>query len=323
MYHMAPALLCDVGLFKGAAGQSRCSIMHCIASHRCLPPPLIPPFLHSVCSTLRSSAVVAGLELQVLVPSGPAPGRCCCCCYCLLLLRGPSPVSPAQPIHCPFSKIHARGQISSAYALASQMFYETRPGPPWLSIPCAEHSTARATAWQGQRCDTMISKVQQRCGRYLHTQKAEQSKSKSTGRRPSFFKDPPPLASSWETRKCDQGPRMCPITRGFPAISLSMIPSSGDRRSSLPVPSTPSQHQQGAWVAWGPRAAAVHQQIPTAACNERDKTADSKSPLPHSCHATLPFYDVGPHAAFTNLFLPFAAAVGPEKAGCYMRPMHV
>lgn len=27
-----------------------------------------------------------------------------------------------------------------------------------------------------------------------------------------------PLARSWETRKCDQGLRMCPITRGFPAI---------------------------------------------------------------------------------------------------------
>lgn len=149
MYHMALALLCDVGLSKGAAGQSRCSIMHCIASHRCLPPPLIPPFLHSVCSTLRSSAVVAGLELQVLVPSGPAPGP-----DAAAAPTGPlsSQPGPAHPL--PFSKIHARGQISSAYALASHMFYETRPGPPWLSMSRAEHSTAqhsttRATAWQG------------------------------------------------------------------------------------------------------------------------------------------------------------------------------
>lgn len=77
----------------------------------------------------------------------------------------------------------------------------------------------------------------------------------------------PPGRPSWETRKCDQGPCMCPITRGFPAISLSMIPSSGDRRSSLPVPSTPSQ-QQG---AWGPRAKGSSHQIPAAACNERGR----------------------------------------------------
>lgn len=173
------------------------------------------------------------------------------------------------------------------------------------------------------RYNGLQSTYRQHCGRYLRRTQTRARAEQSTGRRPSFLKDPPPLASSWETRRCDQGPCMCPITRGFPAISLSMIPSSGDRRSSLPVPSSPSQHQQGAWVAWGARAAAVHQQIPTAACNERDETADSKSPLPHSCYATLPFYDVGPRAAFTNLFLPFAAAVGPEKAGCYMRPMHV
>lgn len=111
MYHMAPALLCDVGLSKGAAGQSRCSIMHCIASHRCLPPPLIPPVPPLGLFYLRSIAVVAGLELQVLVPSVPAPGPACSCGS----PRQSAQPSPSHSVHChSFNKIHAREQISSA-----------------------------------------------------------------------------------------------------------------------------------------------------------------------------------------------------------------
>lgn len=230
----------------------------------------------------------------MLVPSGPAPGPAA--------PTGPSPVSPAHhPL--PFNSIHAREQISSAYALASQILSESRPEPPWLSLFWVEHSTAHhGTAGYG------ISLWQ------IHI--AEQSAAHSRARAEEGGQaSRTPLAKSWETRKCDQGPCMYPITRGFPAISLSMIPSSGDRRSSLPVPSTPSQQQQGVWRGKVSLGAKSHQ-IPTAACNDRQ----TRSRLFLLRYLALRCRAAG---GIHQSLLPFAAAIGPEKAGCYMRPMHI
>lgn len=166
---------------------------------------------------------------------------------------------------------------------------------------------------EGLRCDAIIL---QHCGSNIQHSTAKRStkQSRSTGRRPSF-KDPP-LAASWETRKCDQGPCMRPITRGFPAISLSMIPSSGDRRSSVPRP-TSSKGPGGAWGAKGSH------QTPTAACNEHDRQTDRRQTRSRLSCLLRYFYDVGATRGIHQSSFPFAAAVGPEKAGCYMRPMHI
>lgn len=152
----------------------------------------------------------------------------------------------------------------------------------------AGQSTAqRSHSTKGLRCDTIIL---QHCGSDIQHSKAQQSTAKHSkalhgaeqGHRKEAKLQGPPLAASWETRKCDQGPCMRPITRGFPAISLSMIPSSGDRRSSVPRPTS----SKGPGGAWGPRAATKSQPLHAMGVTDR-RTADSRSPASRACYATL------------------------------------
>lgn len=145
----------------------------------------------------------------------------------------------------------------------------------------AGQSTAqRSHSTKGLRCDTIIL---QHCGSDIQHSKAQQGAARSrAGAQEGGQASRTPLAASWETRKCDQGPCMRPITRGFPAISLSMIPSSGDRRSSVPRPTS----SKGPGGAWGPRAATKSQPLHAMGVTDR-RTADSRSPASRACYATL------------------------------------
>lgn len=223
---------------------------------------------------LRSTAVVAGLELQVLVPTGPAPGLAA---PTASLASQPSPAQPS-PSHRIASHRHSTRSMpanKSPLHRPSHLVcvYSTPPEPPRLSL--FRQTTARTIS--STVVETALT------ARQSKPQHAA-LQSKITGRRPSF-RDAP-LAPSWETRKCDQGPCMCPITRGFPAISLSMIPSSGDRRSSLPVPSTPSQQQQGAWGLGGPRAATKSQPLHAMGGRDRRQTPTCRLSTWVRCRAT-------------------------------------
>lgn len=165
----------------------------------------------------------------------------------------------------------------------------TRPEAPWLPLCRAEHSTAQPRRG-GLRCDTMIL---QHCGSNIQHGKA-QHKAEQEHRKEAKLQGPP-LAASWETRKCDQGPCMRPITRGFPAISLSMIPSSGDRRSSVPRPTS----SKGPGGAWGPRAATKSQPLHAMGVTDRRQTRSRLSCLLRY------FYDVGRgHTRHSPIFPP-------------------
>lgn len=231
---------------------------------------------------LRSTAVVAGLELQVLVPSGPAAGPAAASCSYGSLASQPIPLIPIQQDPCPRTNFLCIGPRLAPY-FQVQACSDTPRATMDLTLPGrAQH--------EGLRCDTIILQ-----------HKAEQEHTKEA----KLQGDPP--AASWETRKCDQGPCMRPITRGFPAISLSMIPSSGDRRSSVPRP-TSSKGPGGAWGAKGSH------QIPTAACNEHDRQTDRRQTRSRLSCLLRYFYDVGGHTRHSPILLPVRRSSRTRKS---------
>lgn len=170
----------------------------CIALHRivaflrlCYPVPPLGLFY------LRSIAVVAGLELQVLVPSGPAPGPAPSC--------GPSPVSSAHALS--FNKIHNPEQISSASA--SHLVRMSAKHAPSRHMALDLLSTSQRSAPQRVGFTRRRTKIQH-CGRHRaagrSTQQSRQSR-EHTGRRPSF-RDPPWLRPG----------RLGNVTRGLACV---------------------------------------------------------------------------------------------------------
>lgn len=145
---------------------------------------------------LRSIAVVAGLELQVLVPSGPAPGPAACS-YGSLSSQ-PIPLITIQQDPWPRTNFLCIGPRLASCMLAVHAPSRHGYRSPGQSTAQRNHSTTGLL-----RCNTIIL---QRCGSNIQHSTAERSteQSGSTGRRPSF-KDPP-----WP-----QAGRLGNVTRGL------------------------------------------------------------------------------------------------------------
>lgn len=193
--------------------------MHCIASHRCLPPPLIPrsstrsvlPAVH--CSSGWSGAAGA----RALWP--------CSWSFAALLLRVPfsSQPSPAQPnpsiaFQQDNNPCLSPNFLSMGPSHLTCLRYTRRPAVTLALVGKTQHGVLR--------CDTIFSRNV--IDTIQHSGTAQQSPAQGepgaqVRRRPSF-KDPPPWPEAGRLGNVTRGPACAQSHATSPQFALSMIP---------------------------------------------------------------------------------------------------